>query len=251
MSLLEYSSQTLVFFAVAAALGGLVKGAAGFGLPMVSVSLVASVTGPAQAIALLAVANIGTNIWQATSGGHYRAMLVRFWTLLVPLFFVTFLATQMLVVIDQAVASLLLGCVVIAFSLLQLSHVHLTVRHEWTRWMSPIVGLTSGLLGGISSFFGPPVTMYLVALRLPKDHFVSAIALCFLVGGAALYSNLVFNGILNLAPAQASVLAAVPAFVGLWAGRRLLRLISQHRFERLVLFVLLLIGLNLLRRGLG
>lgn len=250
--LLDYPLPVLGFFAGAVAAGGLVKGIAGFGMPMVAVSLVASVTGPAQAIALLAVPNIGSNVLQALHSGHYREMFLRFWPALLPLVIVTVMAAQILTKIDVATASWSLGLVVLAFVAVQSARLPIAGAIKTREaWLSPLVGCVSGFLGGISSFFGPPVTMYLIALRLPKEHFISATALFFAVGGVPLYATLALNGILDGAAFAASILAVGPTFVGFFCGRILARRIPQRVFDKLILVVLTAIGLNLLRRGLA
>lgn len=249
MPLIEYPYPTLAFFAAAVAAGGLVKGISGFGMPMVSVSLIASVTGPAQAIALVAVPNMGANIWQAVHSGRYRAMLVRLWPLLLPLFVVTYFAAQILSGIDAALASRFLGILVIAFGVVQFTKLSVNVSPRWEKFVSPVVGVTAGLVGGMSSFFGPPVTMYLIALKLPKEDFIAATAVCFLVGGTALYTNFAINGILGGLEFGASALAVVPVIGGFALGRTLSRRVPQTSFDYLILAVLMLVGLNLLRRG--
>ncbi len=250
MPLIEYPFPTLAFFAVAVAAGGLVKGISGFGMPMVSVSLVASVTGPAQAIALVAVPNMGANVWQAIHSGRYREMLTRLWPLLIPLFVVTYFSAQVLTKIDAALASRALGVLVIAFGIIQFTKFSMLVSPRREQVMSPLVGATAGLVGGLSSFFGPPVTMYLIALKLPKEDFIAATAVCFLVGGVALYTNFAINGILDGPEFGASTLAVIPVVCGIAMGRALSRRIPQKSFEHLVLVILVLVGLNLLRRGL-
>jgi uncharacterized membrane protein YfcA len=245
----DYSFGTLVFFALAAGAGGFVKGIAGFGMPLISVSLIASVTGPAQAIMLMMAPNLGSNILQAFQAGQTRAVLMRFWSLILPLVITTFIASQILVSIDPATASFVLGILVLAFTALQLSKFSVTISARGERFAGPFIGLISGFLGGVSSFFGPPLTMYLVALKLPKTEFIGTTATCFTVGFAALYLNLALNGLISRDVLIISVAAAVPTILGYGLGRKLSRRIGQQTFEYIILSVLGLVGLNLLRRG--
>ena len=57
------------------ALGGLVKGVAGFGLPTVGLGLLALSRPLPEAMALMLLPTIATNIWQALAGGALRAAL--------------------------------------------------------------------------------------------------------------------------------------------------------------------------------
>ena len=57
-------------------LAGFVKGVIGMGLPTVAIGVLAAVTTPAQAAAILVAPSIVTNVWQMLAG-PYLAALVR------------------------------------------------------------------------------------------------------------------------------------------------------------------------------
>src|SRR5258705_4926842 len=60
-------------------LAGVVKGALGLGLPTGSMGLLAVSTPPAQAIAIVIVPAIVTNIWQTFGGAYLRDIFQRLW----------------------------------------------------------------------------------------------------------------------------------------------------------------------------
>ena len=92
--------------------------------------------------------------------------------------------------------------------------------------------------------------MYLVALKLEKDDFVTTIGLLFIVASATLYATLASVGVLTFENGLASLVAAFPVMAGVFLGARLRSRIHQKAFERVLMVVLVLIGLNLIRRGL-
>ena len=69
---------------------------AGFGMPLVSLALLATVLGLADAIILMVVPSLVTNFWQGLFGGHLIALLRRLWSLLLPLCVVTWFASGIL-----------------------------------------------------------------------------------------------------------------------------------------------------------
>jgi len=73
----------LVLIAAAFLLAGFVKGTLGLGLPTVAMGLLAVTMPPAQAIAIVIVPAIVTNIWQTFVGGYLRDILRRLWPLMV------------------------------------------------------------------------------------------------------------------------------------------------------------------------
>src|SRR5213596_2626951 len=64
-------------------LAGFIKGTLGLGLPTVAMGLLAVTMPPGQAIAIVIVPAIVTNIWQTFVGGYLRDILRRLWPLMV------------------------------------------------------------------------------------------------------------------------------------------------------------------------
>ena len=62
--------------------GGIVKGTLGVGLPLFAVPMMSLMIGSTQAIALVAVPVLVSNIWQAWLAGNWKASFVRFWPLM-------------------------------------------------------------------------------------------------------------------------------------------------------------------------
>src|SRR5688572_32220392 len=72
----------LTYFAIvfgAFLVAGVVKGAAGMGLPPTAIALTTLALPMSDALALMTVPTLATNVWQAFWGGHFRSMLRRFW----------------------------------------------------------------------------------------------------------------------------------------------------------------------------
>jgi uncharacterized membrane protein YfcA len=246
----DVSPLVLLLAAGAFFAGGAIKGALGIGLPLIAVPLLTSALDLPLAVALMIVPVTSSNFLQALQGGHFRAAVRRFWLVLVPLVLFTLVSAQFLADIDLRTGALVLGSIVMVFSIIQALPLRLSLAPERARLLNPVMGSLAGLLGGVSNLFGLPLIMYLVALRLPKDEFVATVALFFLTGSVTLYLVLFLNGLLTLDIVAFSAAGAVPMIIGLLIGGRLRDRIPQKTFERLLLVVLFLIGINLVRRGL-
>ena len=79
----DVPDSLLILIAFAFLLAGFVKGALGLGLPTVAMGLLAVSMPPAQAIAIVIVPAIVTNIWQTFGGPYLRDILRRLWPLLI------------------------------------------------------------------------------------------------------------------------------------------------------------------------
>jgi uncharacterized membrane protein YfcA len=242
--------MTLVVLASLALMaGGAVKGTTGLGLPLVSVPLLTYLVGLARATELMVVPIIATNFVQSFQGGNFRAIARRFWTLLVPLVLSIVASAYVLVRLPERALDLILGVSLVVLAPLLHFGTRFNVSGHRERWLSPLIGLVSGALGGFSTIFGPPVMLYMRALRLGKTEFVAALSLIYLVGSIGIFIGIYGVGPGRLGNLWLSVAACVPVFLGLWTGLRLHNRLSEHRFGQALLGVLLMIGISFIIRS--
>ena len=162
-----------------------------------------------------------------------------------------FLGAQFIMAIDPRTAQSVLGVTVLVYAVSQLVNIRIpkpsvSAERIWT----PIVGLLSGLLGGVAAYFGPPVIMYLLALRVTKEEFISSAAMLYLIGIVPVFATLVLEGVLGRAELVLSVIGTVLILGAVAFGRLLREKIAQEAFRKALLVVLILMGINMLRRSL-
>jgi hypothetical protein len=102
----------------------------------------------------------------------------------------------------------------------------------------------------MSGIWGPPTVAYLTALNTPKDVQMRVQGVIYGLGAGALVIAHLGSGILRAETAPFSAILILPALLGMWVGLRLQARIDQARFRKLTLMVLLIAGLNLLRKAL-
>lgn len=248
MILPDLSVLAVAVIAVAFVFAGTVKGTIGAGLPLASIPILALVVEPATAVSLTIVPVIATNVWQSFHGGHYREVLRRFWVFLACLVAGVIAGAQILATADPAVTKIVLGAIVVLVSAGQLIGGGFTVPDRAQRWLNPVTGAASGVFGGMAGMMVPAV-IYAAALRLSKNLLISLFALIALLGTAPLYVTLFANGVLRGTELAISALAMLPTAAGLLFGTRLRQRISQRQFERLLFVGLIVVGLNLIRKG--
>jgi len=245
----HFGAFALALGALAFVLGGLVKGVIGLGLPMVAVPVLATVMDPKVAVALTAVPILTSNIWIVATSGRIPELLARYWTMLLALAVCSFLGAQFFVKMDTRIASIVVGIGIVSVCIAQAFPIKAKVSARHEAWLGPLTGALAGVGGGITNFFAPLLVAYMMALRVQKDLFVFSMSLFFIVGAVPLFGSLAICRILDLDVLAVSAMAAVMAIVGLQLGATLRRIIPQATFEKVLLFALFLIGLNLIRRG--
>ncbi|WP_037334216.1 sulfite exporter TauE/SafE family protein [Salinisphaera hydrothermalis] len=227
-----------------------VKGTLGLGMPVFSVSLLGGLLDPHAVLALMVVPVLASNLWQALQSGYWRTACRRFWPMIVCFAIGTAIGGYWMARIDPARLLTILGVIAIAFALVNLIKPDLRLAARHRNWVGAVVGGSTGVVNGLSTVNGPPLLMYLVACGLDREEFVGAYGVIALAGAVPLAATYAYTGVFGATEAYWSTLALLPVFAGLWLGRRLRRHIQPEVFRRVLLVLLMLLGANLIRRGL-
>lgn len=228
-------------------IAGIIKGCVGMGLPPTAIALMTLVLPLPEALALITVPTVLSNIWQGFWGGHLHAIVRRFWILGLAMTAGVLIAAFGLRQLGSPLANGVLGVVLAVFAVVALLawRPHVPRRHEV--WSNPLFGLLSGLMGGITGVAAVPFLPYMQALELNRDELVQALGVLFICFTAALIIALLDAGALNLKNAGASTLAMLPTMLGMWIGQWLRRWVSAEVFRTVFLIVMLGLGLNMAR----
>lgn len=142
------------------------------------------------------------------------------------------------------------GCRSPGFAIWQLLGKKLHVAPEWRGRVEIIVGTIAGITGGLSGVWGPPTVAYLTAIQASKGDSVRVQGVVYLAGACVLILAHLKSGVLNAQTAPLSALMVLPAAVGMGLGMRAHGKMDEQRFRRWTLVVLVVAGLNLVRKGL-
>jgi uncharacterized membrane protein YfcA len=244
--------HSLAYLAVvggAFTLAGFVKGVIGLGLPTVSIGLLGLVMAPVEAVALLVVPSLVTNIWQLAIGPNFRPLLARQWTMLIGICAGIAVGSYLFGTVQAPGAKRWLGLVLLAYAALGMSPLRLHVRQRDEPVLSPIVGALTGLLATFTGVFVVPNVPYLQALGLNRDDLIQALGLSFTVSTVALGLGLAANGALPAATLGASLLTLAPALAGMAIGQAVRGRISAPVFRACFFIGMALLGAELAIRG--
>src|SRR5262249_9640638 len=138
-----------------------------------------------------------------------------------------------------------LGAALAIYAFLSLVARPLSIGPRVERWLSPIIGVITGLVTGGTGVFVIPAVPYLEALGLSKDDLIQALGLSFTVSTIALAIGLARGGAFHVGNIAASAIAVVPSLLGMWLGTVVRKLISSATFRRWFLCCLFLLGVGL------
>lgn len=232
-------------------LAGMVKGVIGLGLPAVALGVLTVAFDLPGAMSLLLVPSFVTNLWQASAGGHGKAILLRLWPFLVTATVTVWIGTQALTRVDVSLLTALLGVLLVTYSMVNLRGIRLTipVRHE--TWVGTLVGAANGVLTGMTGSSVVPGVMFLQAIGLPRDMFIQAMGILFASSTLALAVALQKADILTIERGILSFGAVLPAILGMILGQRVRSALSERRFRKVFFVALLVLGAYIIARALA
>ena len=230
---------------------GGVKGVIGLGLPTVAMGVLGTVMVPAEAAALLLIPSALTNVWQMISGPRLAPLLRRLWPMMATVCVGTLLGSGLISGNGGRYATMALGAALAAYSVLGLSGKRFEVASRDEKWLGPMIGLSTGVICGATGVFVIPAVPYLAALGLERDDLVQALGLSFTVSTFALAIGLAWHHALPAQTLGVSLLALVPALLGMAAGGAIRAIVSPATFRFFFYVGLLGLGGEILWRALS
>lgn len=253
-------AQILEFLTIGSLIGvicvtlaaGFIKGAIGFGMPLVMVSGLALFLEPQLAVAALILPILTSNLWQATRFGLGEAMSAvrEYWRYVLVVCVVIAIAAQFVTSIPVRVFYLILGVPVVLLAAIQLSGVQLRISPSQKGWAEWVAAFVAGVLGGLTGTWGPPTVLYLLALDTPKLRAILVQGVVYALGAISLTLGHLQSGVLNAATLPLSAFLVIPGLISQAVGMRVSDRLNPEVFRRIILIVLIVAGLNLIRRGL-
>lgn len=221
---------------------GTVKGIMGLGLPTISVALLGLVMPPMQAAAIVVIPTFLTNVWQAVAGPSLAAVLRRLWPMFLGIVAGTWVGGELMARADGSLAKGCLGLALALYALLGLTRWSFSVPRRAEPWLTPPMGLATGVANGATGLFIVPGAPYVQSLGLGKDELVQSLGGVAVVASLALGIVLWTHDMMTANIAGLSLFALLPSFAGMFVGQAIRAHVSQDLFRRLFFVAMLLLG---------
>ncbi len=247
----EFGTGAIIIAFIVMTVAGFTKGAIGFALPMIVVSGVGTVMSAEIAIAAMILPGLVTNFWQSVRNGLREAMasLFKFWRLNIILLVMIYFCAKLVVIVPDTFLFLTLGGGITFFGILQIIGWRPVIPAQLRHYYEVGTALLAGFFGGLAGVWGPPILMYLMAMNTPKVEQIRVQGISFLLGSIVLTVAHLSSGVLNAVSLPFSAALIIPAAIGMFVGFKVQDRIDQQVFRKTTLIVLVIAGLNLLRRG--
>ena len=240
---------THVLIGASLLLAAFIKGATGLGFPLIATPAIALLLDIRTAVTVLILPNLFMDSAQVIRGGFPYDVLQRFSSLIVPTIIGVFLGTMVLVKTPLWVLNLCLGIMVVAFVISNMLKFEFTILPRSERILSPIFGLITGFLNGMTNAAGPTLAIYFYSLKLDKRTFVKSLATIFVTTKLSQLVAISTWNLFNRETVLLSVQVLLFTLAGFYAGVKAQDRVNQRNFNRGLLVFLSLIGMILIVRA--
>jgi uncharacterized protein len=239
------SEALLILIVVTFLLAGFIKGALGMGLPTVAMGLLALTMPPAQALAIVIVPAIVTNIWQTFVGPYLRDIIRRLWPLMIGTVIGIWLNSGMLTGPYARFGPVVLGALLVIYAVLGLSKISFHVARSDEKWIGGIVGLVTGVVSATTGVQVLPSMPFMQAIGMEKDELVQALGVFLTVASVSLAFNLTAAGLLNASTTLPAAIAMAAAFTGMFIGQAVRSRMQPEAFRKWFLVSMIVLGIYL------
>ena len=239
------------FYAVAipaVLLLGISKSGFGAGFGSLAVPLMAlSVTVPQAAAVLMPVLLVMDLLGIAVFRKDFDRQLLKF---LIPFALVgTVIGALLFKLLDAKVVAGLVGAFTLLFLAQRLLFPPKPDSLPPPRWLGALLSITTGFTSFIAHAGGPPISAYVIPLRLSPIKFTATMAFLFFVINLSKWIPYAWLGLLDIRNMSTSLVLLPLAPLGVWIGVRIARRVSQVLFYRLLYGGMFLTGCKLLWDG--
>lgn len=233
LDLVILTIAALTFF-----IGGLAKGAIGFGLPMLAIPMLTAVGSLPLALSIAVPPAIATNLWQFWKFREYRKItFLR--TFLVTAALGLIAGTFILKSIENAYLEIMLGCLVLIYLFKPKGAREAMSAPKLTR-LAPVLGTLAGLVHGSIGLSGLVAPPFFLAAGLSRSAFIFATSALFIVMAALHIPSLALAGLYEPSALLIGLIVILPAFAGVWIGGLLGERLKASTFPTLVKTMLIL-----------
>lgn len=225
------------------------KGVTGLGFSTTALAFLALTLGLKNALPLLIIPSVSTNLMVMAGAGHIVETVRRFRSMYLATVPGVLIGLWLLGSIDGARMGLGLGIVIVGYCLFAFANPHLALPARLERPFAPISGFLTGVVNGATGSQVMPSMPFLMSLHMDKNRFVQAINISFTLSSLIMVAGLTHLGYMTLDAVVLSAIGTAFAVVGIRLGERVRDKLDPLQFRLAVLAMLTAMGISLIVRG--
>ena len=237
---LNYPHDMAAIIAFCFVFAGLVKGTIGMGMPAILMVTLTLFIPPIEAIPIIVLPMLFVNVFQFMRGPSPKQTARKYSVFALSMVVIMTITAVNIRAFPEEVLLTSIGIAMVLFAVPSLFGWRFPVGPH-PAWQV-LGGSLSGLIGGLSSVWSPPVVMYLMGRNVGKDEFIGAVGYIFMVGSITLAVALGSIAILTVDIILPSIVGLALTMIGFRTGEMIRTKIDLEMFRRLVLIAFVLMG---------
>ena len=222
------------------------KGVTGLGFSTTCLPILALLIGLKEALPLVIIPSIYSNIIVMRQAGRFGETLGRFWPMLLSLLPGLALGLWTLAYIDGRLAGAILGVMMLVWCGFTFTKPELSIAAHWERPLAPFSGFITGMINGVTGSQVMPMVPFLMMLRMERNLFIQAANCSFTLSSLIMVLGLVKLGLFTWEDVVISAIGVLFVTFGVSMGAAIRHRLSETLFRNSILIILSLMGLGLI-----
>lgn len=226
-------------------LASFLKGLTGLGFATLCLGLLSVFMDIKLAIPLVFLPSLSSNIFVMVESGRFTEALKRFWPLYLTAVPGLILGITILSRSDNQIPKAILGIVMLIYGMWGLKEGTGDISEKSEKILMVPVGFFSGFVNGLTGSQIMPVMPYLLSLKMDRDLFVQTINSSFTFSTIIMIAGFGTLGFLSKPVILFSAAGIIPVAIGIYAGGKIRKKVTEENYRKMVLILLIVLGLNL------
>ncbi len=231
----------IIFFA-----GGIVKGLIGVGLPTVTLTFLSFVFDIKEAISIILIPVIITNLYQMINGKYLKQIINDTKVFQISALIFIFPGFYFLLIFKSNTVLIILALILIYNSALGLIKYEIKFKNFKSNYYQLSIGSLTGIVTGITGIYTMPFIFLIQSLKYKKNKIIQLMGLTFFIFSSAQFLLFSLSDLINTKVLILSSVACVPIFLGVYLGTHLRENISETLFKLLFNIMLIFMGFLLI-----
>ena len=238
-------TQTIILVLSIFFISSFLKGLTGLGFSTICLGILATFMDLKLAIPLVLLPSLYSNIVVMVQAGHFFEALKRFWLLYLSALPSLILGILFLANSQNEAPKVILGVVMFIYGVWALKNGIKQLSKRKEKQLLIPIGFVSGLVNGATGSQIMPIMPYLLSLNINREMFIQTINIAFTFNTLIMMLGLGKLGVLTLPSVYVSLGGILPVILGIFLGALIRKKTSEGVYRKLVLFLLIGLGTNL------
>ncbi|MEM6408273.1 MAG: sulfite exporter TauE/SafE family protein [Pseudomonadota bacterium] len=243
---LEHSAPLIAAILASYMFAATVKGITGLGFSTTCLPILALLIGLKEALPLVILPSICSNLIVMRQVGRFNETLARFWPMLLALLPGLVIGLWVLSRVDSTAAGAVLGVILLCWCAFSLMTPDLRLPKGWERPLAPVSGFVTGIINGITGSQVMPAVPFLMTLHMERPLFIQAINCSFTLSSLVMALGLGRLGLFTASDLIISAFGACFIIFGVRLGSVIRHRLPEALFRLAVLGLLVVIGVSLI-----